>query len=118
MPGYFTAYDVTSLSLPTVHEKSGRTVFDFPFDEALRDRLRDPAASLICAGYDLGRVKPFVLTVVNRFGKRIAVYEASGRLCELNRRRERKSPRRRNRMRNETLTCLWALTISRPSKRR
>ena len=96
IPDYFVAYKVIRMSFPTVHEKDGRVIFDFPFDEALTYLLCDPTRHMICAGYDLGRVKPYVLTIVNRFGKRIAVYEASTRLCELNRRREAKITKKKN----------------------
>ena len=96
IPEFILRYEISNVCLPTVHcSEHGAVTFDFPFEETLDYRCLHERKR-IYAGYDLGRVKPFVLTIVNRFGDRIAVYEASADLCELNRKREENIRKRKD----------------------
>lgn len=66
-------------------------MFTFPIYENFSYRVDAVSKSrkVITAAYDLGRKKPYCLSIVNYRGGVIAEYEASSRLRDLNNKRER-----------------------------
>ena len=67
-----------------------KVLFDFSLTENLLYSVNDksPHHKRIVAAYDLGRVKPFVLSIVTDTGKVIATRQSSARLRKLNDKRE------------------------------
>lgn len=93
LPLYIGKYDVQKFALPTIrwNDKDNAPLFTFPIYEAFEYSLdsKDKTRKVITGAYDLGRLKPFVLSIVNHRGGVIAEYEASPRLKEVNAKRER-----------------------------
>lgn len=93
LPLYIDHYDIQKFCLPTIrwNDKNDDALFTFPIYENFSYSLDTKASTrkVITAAYDLGRKKPFVLSIVNHKGGVIAEYESSCRLRELNDKRER-----------------------------
>lgn len=86
LPDYVLKKNILKFSLPTIRiNKNNQIVFNFSVEEEIKQKTLKTQY----AGVDLGRVEPFVMSVVNQKGSRIADYKASGRLKLLNRKRER-----------------------------
>ena len=92
IPSYVTERSVQKITKPTVRlDDDEKIIFDFSFVEELSYQInsKNPHCKRIVAAYDLGRVKPFVLSIVTDTGKVVATRQASPRLKELNDKRER-----------------------------
>lgn len=93
IPEYVIDYDIDKFCLPTVQydPDTGKVSFFLPVQENLSYRINDKNChqKVIVGGYDLGRVKPFVLTVMTDTGKVIARRQPSARLRDINDKRER-----------------------------
>ena len=89
MPEFMEGYRISKFCLPTVRYDEDRTcvMYDLPFVESLD--YSDSEFHHCYGGVDLGRVEPFVLSFKNAKGKLIATFHASGRLRQLNDKRER-----------------------------
>lgn len=85
VPEYALKRNIIKWSLPTVEVQNGESVFIF----TIRERPKSREIGKGSAGIDLGRIKPYVLAVINDKGNRVAHYETSGRLTQLNKKRER-----------------------------
>ena len=83
---YILERNIIKFSLPTIRmNKNNEWVFGFTIQEQAETR----AVGKHTAGVDLGRVEPFTLAVLNESSKRVAHYVSSGRLNQLNQKRER-----------------------------
>ena len=89
LPDFMMDYRIIKFCLPTVRydEGQGCFLYDLPFVESL-DYSQNEFHHCY-GGVDLGRVEPFVLSFKNAKGKLIATFHASGRLKQLNDKRER-----------------------------
>lgn len=85
VPPYIFQRNVIKYSLPTIRNVKGEWVFGYSIQEATEAR----GPGIYKAGVDLGRVEPFTLAVLNEQDKRIAHYTSSGRLKQVNLKRER-----------------------------
>lgn len=84
IPAYITKRDIKKYSLPLVRYTSKGYEFIF----SIQENTPILPASKLSAGFDSGRVEPITLAIVNKKGNRIAHYTSSGRLKELNTKRE------------------------------
>lgn len=84
IPAYILKRDIAKFSLPVI--RFTQDGYDFIF--SVQENVPVLPASKQRAGVDLGRVEPYSLAVVNAKGARIAHYTTSGRLAQLNRKRE------------------------------
>ncbi len=80
IPDYVLSRDIVKFSLPVVSGKG----YWFSIQEAVPER-----SGRLTAGLDMGRVEPYTIAVVNPTGARVASYTTSGRLSQLNKKRER-----------------------------
>ena len=86
LPSYVLERNIIKFSLPTIRlNKNNEWVFGFTIQEQAEVR----EVGKHTAGVDLGRVEPFTLAVLNENNKRVAHYVSSGRLNQLNQKRER-----------------------------
>ena len=85
LPNYVFKKNILKFSLPTVRLKNDKVLFNFSVEEEIQQK---PLKTQY-AGADLGRVEPYVMSITNKNGSRIADYKASGRLKLLNDKRER-----------------------------
>ena len=86
LPAYVLERNIIKFSLPTIRlNKNNEWVFGFTVQEQAEVR----EVGKHTAGVDLGRVEPFTLAVLNESGRRVAHYVSSGRLNQLNQKRER-----------------------------
>ena len=86
LPAYVLERNIIKFSLPIIRlNKNNEWVFGFTVQERAEVRL----AGKHTAGVDLGRVETFTLAVLNENSKRVAHYVSSGRLNQLNQKRER-----------------------------
>lgn len=92
IPAYVLDRDIIKFSLPLVRYTNQGYEFIFTVKELI------PAlpVSKLKAGVDLGRVEPYTLAVVNKKGNRAAHYTTSGRLKQLNNKRENILSNKRN----------------------
>lgn len=86
IPHYINNRNILKWSLPTIEVVKGYPVFVFSIQE--KSRNRGSQFSQI-AGLDLGRNEPYTMSITNLKGSRIAHYTTSGRLRQLNNKRER-----------------------------
>jgi hypothetical protein len=84
LPSYLLERDIIKFSLPLVRYTNKGYEFIF----TVKENIPVLSPTKLKAGVDLGRVEPYTLAVVNAKGNRIAHYTTSGRLKELNRKRE------------------------------
>ena len=86
LPAYILERSIIKFSLPTIRmNKNNEWVFDF----AIQEQAKVREVGKHTAGVDLGRVEPFTLAVLNESNKRVSHYVSSGRLNQLNQKRER-----------------------------
>ena len=86
LPDYVFKKNIIKFSLPTVRlNKQNELIFNFSVQESVVPNIFDKQY----AGIDLGRVEPYVMSVINKDGGIAAQYGASGRLKLLNNKRER-----------------------------
>lgn len=86
IPDYVMKRNIHKWCLPLISIKDNEVYYYFSFMEKASVRVNDVTEY---AGVDLGRRKAFVLSVVNKKGKRIADYSANGHTNFINLRRER-----------------------------
>lgn len=93
IPNYVTKYNILKFCLPTIqyNEETNIISYYFAVEECLDYRInhKETTKKRIIAGYDLGRVKPAVVTIMTDDGKVIAKRETSKRVQHLNTKRER-----------------------------
>ena len=92
IPAYVLDRDIAKFSLPLVRYANGGYEFIF----TVQEHVPELPQNKLRGGVDLGRVEPYTLAVVNNKGNRIAHYTTSGRLKELNRKREDVLAHKRN----------------------
>ena len=86
VPHYVQQRDIIKISLPTIrYTNKGEYRFNF----STQEKPQTYSPTKLKAGVDLGRVKPYVIAVINPKRQRVAHYEASGKLTQLNLKRER-----------------------------
>lgn len=85
IPEYILKRNIKKWSLPTIEIRNGEPYYIFSIQEIPLERNN----SNNYAGLDLGRKEPFSMVVVNKCGNRIANYKTSGRIRQLNDKRER-----------------------------
>lgn len=84
IPSYILQRDVKKYSLPVVRF----TAHGFEFIYSIQERIPALPNNQKNAGLDLGRVEPYTIAVTNQHGARIAHYTTTGRLKQLNTKRE------------------------------
>lgn len=92
IPAYVLNRDIIKVSLPLIRHTNKGYEFIFTVKELI-PTLPD---GRLKAGVDLGRVEPYTLAVINDKGNRVAHYTTSGRIKELNRKRENILAHKRN----------------------
>lgn len=87
IPSYILNRNVIKYSLPVVQlsKKTGEPVFYFTIQEQPATNLKNT----LRAGIDLGRKEPYTLVITTPDNRRVAHYTTSGRLNQLNQKRER-----------------------------
>lgn len=85
IPEYALKRNIIKWSLPTIELRNGRPYYIFTMQEVPLERKQNGNA----AGLDLGRVEPYTMVVVNKFGSRIADYRTKASVRQLNDKRER-----------------------------
>lgn len=101
VPGYVLARNIVKWSLPSVQHsrKTGDIIFYFTVVESSPGFRSDAPHS---AGVDLGRTELYTMSVVNQKGHRVAHYTSTGRLKQLNQKRERLLQERKHILRKLT----------------
>lgn len=84
IPAYVLDRNLIKFCLPVVRYTSRGYEFGF----TVKELIPDLPVTELNAGVDLGRVEPYTLAVVDSRGNRVAHYTTSGRLKELNTKRE------------------------------
>lgn len=86
LPAYVLTRNILKISLPVIRlNKNNEWVYGYTIQEQPLTRVKGTQK----AGLDLGRVEPYTMVVTNQDGNRIAAYTTSGRLKQLNHKRER-----------------------------
>lgn len=92
IPDYILKRNIKKWSLPTIEIRNGEPYYIFSIQEIPVERKSDNNY----AGLDLGRKEPFSMVVVNKYGNRVADYKTSGRIRQLNDKRERLLKEKKN----------------------
>ena len=90
IPDYIDDYEFSRWRAPSVVWKNNEPYWFLSFDESLTysDDEKSPHIARIIAGYDMGRVLPYYISVYTSDRKLIAQYKPSSRLLALNKKRE------------------------------
>jgi hypothetical protein len=87
IPSYVLDRDIVRFTLPTI--KLDKKIKQYVFVFALVEMGKPRKGKAHTIGIDLGKIKPYSMAVVNHAGNRVASYDASPRLTQLSRKRER-----------------------------